>query len=593
MVSNVIGMGTGSKNEVIIYDENDWRLSSTVAQTWRVVPTAVVDSGGEAATILAAMQAYSNPGFLKISPATTRTITFDIPTMKQDGILVFEIDSDTDITWTIGYSESFNNGETYSPEVAPTLLQVNSDTGFRLQKKTIPAGRARKVRISFAHNKTASGTSDTGFRYVASLGLFQYMENNQHDYIVKVGASISQYVVRNYDWNTWWKKEFGRDPVVFNESVNGYAIGDLYDNISTIIARHPRAKYFLIEIGGNDVTSRRPYTGATYAVLDSLRTKLISVINTIKAAGITPILSRIPYRNYSAAPAVNNLVNESNGAKPFNENLIDPIIRDYTPIAWDGEKGSIDPYTFMRNNVHYIDATLDSGLIHPFFYGGRRLSEYWALAYGGLIYNGVPMIPPNESTTRGQPGAKEKAYISAGADPTINNIYCTYITGWTDEPTNITWNQFVGTDLAAGDIPCLINTDGYRCGIGLDVTAVFGGANQSGEVATTDSPYPETAKLAAAFIASGSVASVKFTGLSDSATYKLTLFGSRSGSGTRLTRYTVGASTTTLNALGNTANTATLTALAPSSGSLTLDVSADSVSGASFGYLNAMTIERE
>lgn len=583
----------GDYGDIIIESDGDYSLAENAALNWRRNPTAVTDSGSEAVAILAAMSAGSNSPSLKISPSTTRTLVFDIPRFSEDGVLVFEIDSDTDITWTIAYSESFDGGSTYSTVVNPTLVQVNNSSGFRLQKQAISKGPARKARITFAHNITA-GASDVGFRYVNALAFFEYMEANQHDYVVCLGASITEITVRHRDWQSWWKKAFNRDPVVFNEAISGYTASQLASAISAIIARHPKAHYYVLEIGGNDVSTNRPYSGASQSTLDAFRSSIVSIISACTATGAKCYLSRVSYRNYTAAPAVSGTTNENFGSKPFNEGVVDKVIEQYTGDAFDGASGHIDPYTFLRNNYHLIDLDIDSLGIHPGWYGGYRYSKYMAHAVGGVIYRGKPLTIPNESTTTGITGAKEDVIISFGVAKTTTDIYLPSVTGQLDSFEGVTYNQLVGTSTTTGDVTTLKNVDGEACVLGIDMITAFSGANNVNAINTVDSPFRAQAKTAFAFQTAGSGAAVfNITGCSTSATYRIDAFGSRDGSGSRLTRYRQGATQQTLDVINNVSAVASFTGVVASAGGISFSTEADVSSAASFAYLNAVRIRRE
>lgn len=549
---------------------------------WRINPTTITDNGGEASAILAAMTAGNDAPELVINPAATRTLVFDIAAMATDGMVTFELDSDTDITYTITYEESFDGGSSYSTPVNVSLIAPNADSCYRRQKFSVGAGSARKVRLSFAHNRTASGT-DVGYRTIRGLRFVQFDADNLHDYVVLIGASIMQANARARDWEGWWRRYFSRDAVIFNESVNGWAAGNFASGIGAIIARHPHARYFLIHIGGNDVTLLRPFATATQAELDDLRVDMTNGLNVIVAAGATPVLSRISYRNYTASPAVSGTANEENGSKPFNEAVQDKLIADYCPQASNGQRGIVDPYGYLSSNVFLIDLTLDSLGIHPEGYGGYRLSRYWALAFGSVLFQRREWFQINESATLGVPGAKEDIIISFGNTPA--NLWDPLRVGHVDSPEGMTYNQ---CNHAVQTKSPLVNTEGERCPLGMTITTAFGGVGGSGYTGATNTGFVRRAKTGYVFAASGSPATFEITGLNNSATYRLEFLPSRDGATVRTATYTIGGVSKSQDAANNDTATVVFTGIVPASNKIVVQASSDT-----FNYLNVMRVSRE
>lgn len=556
---------------------------------WRVNPTAVTDSGGEAAAILAAMEAGGDAPDIRVPPAATRTLTFDIPAMAQPGMVTFALDGDSDIDYTISYEESFDNGANYSTPAGLTVIQPTTLSLFRRQKFEIGAGIARRVRLSFAHDRTASAT-DVGYRIIRGCKFVEYDADDLHDYVVVVGASIVEENVRARDWEGWFAEYFSRDAVIFNEAVTGWNVGNFAAGIAAIVARHPRARAVLLHIGGNDVTDNRPFAEAAQADLDDFYNDMVAGLNVIVNAGIQPVLSRLTYRNYTASPAVGGLSNEENGALPFNRAIHDRLIARYCPQASNGERGIVDPYTYLSQNVFLIDLSIDAAGVHPRGYGGFRLSKYWALAFGSALFHGREYTQANESAVTGVDGAKEDVIISFG-DVGAAGLWHPIEVGRVDSPEGMSYNRISGN--GTGAKTPLINTSGEKCPVGIDITTAFTTLNQSGYASATDTLYVARAKLGNAVVDNVTTAVILVTGLNDSATYRLTFLGSRNGVPSRLTRITIGASSDTFDAANNDSDTVVISGVSPSSGSITVNVAADSVSGASFGYLAVMQVTRE
>jgi len=80
---------------------------------------------------------------------------------------------------------------------------------------------------------------------------------------------------------------------IANEGVGGTSSEDGAGSISSILSRHPNAKYFLILYGTNDAFTN---SGAFVPVpRDEYKNNMRVIISAIKAAGKTPYLAKVPH----------------------------------------------------------------------------------------------------------------------------------------------------------------------------------------------------------------------------------------------------------------------------------------------------------
>ncbi len=565
---------------------------------WRRHPSAVTDSGGEAVAIEAAMSAGGNAPFFYVDSGATRTLSFDIPAFVRDGMVVWEMAADDATTWTITYEESFDDGANYSSPVTVSTIQPASQKTVRLQKQAITAGAARRVRLSFAHDGTASPGYWRGGRYVRNLAFFEFEPENRHDYVVWLGDSISELSVRHHEAQTLLGQYFGHDACVFNEAVSGWKIADVKANIAGILARHPRAQHVVLMIGTNDVADHRPYREASRAAIDALQNDMQDIITAITDAGHTLHLARIPYSDFTAAPAVGGTTNEENGAAPFNDALMDRLIAQYSPHLHDGRQGLLDSYGFLRDNSHLFAD--DPNGIHAYHYGARLLGHYLLLRLGSMLWARTPFTVADDDAGNGVAGAKEQVRISFGSvfGASLGNdsqsLFNATYSGLLDSEENITWNNVRGD--ATGTFDGLINVEGERCGIGLHIdtafTAITGNNTTSVVTNGQGTPYIEPAKLSYAANTSGATSQMTIIGLNPNSTYMLNFFGSRDAGGSEVNTYaeTVNAVSTTLDVMDNTSNVASLSGLSPNaSGELTVTVNRPG----SLSVLNVLEIIRE
>lgn len=160
------------------------------------------------------------------------------------------------------------------------------------------------------------------------------------------------------------------------------------------------------------------------------------------------------------------------------------------------------------------------------------------------------------------------------------------------------WNQLTNSAAGAALSPIVTSTGASHATASVSIVTAFSGINQGGINAT--GAYPSTAQWDSFFVTgTGTTGSARkgelqFFGLNTGATYTLKLFGTRSGSGTRITRYTVpGVPPGYLETINNTSNTVTLGPVSPqANGTLLLTVEPYNASGAmtEYGYLNVVEV---
>ncbi|MDP5158905.1 MAG: fibronectin type III domain-containing protein [Flaviramulus sp.] len=121
----------------------------------------------------------------------------------------------------------------------------------------------------------------------------------------------------------------------------------------------------VIHLGGNNVTSSRPYSSLTQAQIEQMTACYTEILDKIEAKGFSPLISDISFRDYDHGTANNAYENEELGAKPYNDNIIKPLAlsRASEFTYSDGE-----PFTQFYNMIYndlnsYFDAGGD--YIHP------------------------------------------------------------------------------------------------------------------------------------------------------------------------------------------------------------------------------------
>ncbi|GLK88329.1 hypothetical protein [Pseudomonas turukhanskensis] len=328
--------------------------SNAPAKNWRLPISAAVDSLGDTTlqtSLVNSAAALSFPSYT-VATGTTRTVTQDIEAVTSPGALLYFI-FDQVVTPTA--QRSFDGGTTWQDLTFNISSYQGGDITTavkRGQMIEIPAGAASKVRLSVAN---ASGSLATVY-----LKMHQRPAIGKADAWVHHGASLES-TMPSLQMIQAWRAAFPDfDPIFFNwaqSSQSGARVKALVDDS---ITRIPWVHNYLFDIGGNDVTSGRPYVqGVT--TLPSFG----QALDAINAAGHLALPCNISYRNYTGAPAVNGGANQENGSAPYNVNIIIPTMLQKTPWAVDPVLGiaRLDWYNavmvnreLLSDDVHHSDA---------------------------------------------------------------------------------------------------------------------------------------------------------------------------------------------------------------------------------------------
>jgi lysophospholipase L1-like esterase len=210
---------------------------------------------------------------------------------------------------------------------------------------------------------------------VVDIGLYE-LHGQRDDIWLAVGASIQEAGFTHAVFKKAVAAEFDYDPVVFNRAVSGWTAGKLRRRLPGILAEYPEARFVAIHIGGNDVSTQRPYPGGA----QRLEKKLSDIVRLVQESGRVPIVARLSYRAYTKPPRVPP---ESNGSLPYVEAIYDPLIDAMTPdfsSFWGC--GVVDPYTWYRD--HPEELSRDG--IHPNREGRRSWARLWAHEAGAVVY---------------------------------------------------------------------------------------------------------------------------------------------------------------------------------------------------------------
>ena len=84
---------------------------------------------------------------------------------------------------------------------------------------------------------------------------------------------------------------------------------------------------------GNSISGLKPYSTATGASIENVRSELQALIDDIVANGNTPILFETTFRDYDVN-GVSSIDDESLSSLPFQQDILYPIVQSMLPAQW-------------------------------------------------------------------------------------------------------------------------------------------------------------------------------------------------------------------------------------------------------------------
>lgn len=227
--------------------------------------------------------------------------------------------------------------------------------------------------VSYKTHTTAQGTR----RRVETIATIndKFPDVLRKDRIIMLGASLTEYSFGNANnGSTELKASLNAvsNFIGFSGEVVGRGVAG--ENLADIIARvdYVMDEFFdtspnnlwVLHVGGNDVSSRRPYVEADD--YDHFWSQLLYLYNTLTANGDECVIMPLSKRLYQSAPAVDaaNSSTDDNGSLPYNENIYLPFAEMYTP-NWMNADGThkLDFYHYVeRNQLPYL---VDTDGVHP------------------------------------------------------------------------------------------------------------------------------------------------------------------------------------------------------------------------------------
>ncbi len=321
---------------------------------WRIIPGHVsVDADDE--TVLQALEDGIDG---KLSATGSAALEIELPASERSAMLTFTRHRRSRKTPNSSWSARSRRGRRW--------VEFAAGGSFRggLERVIIPPREVPTVVELRVQGRNL---------HLRDIGLYEL--GGRDDIWLAVGASIQEGGFTHSVFKQAVREEHGYDPVVFNRAVSGWTAGKLRKRLPGLLAEHPEARYVAIHIGGNDVSSQRPYPGGARR----LERKLRDIVQLVEDSGRVPILARLSYRAYPKPPLVPP---EANGSLPYVEAVYDPLIEEMTPAFSTWGCGVVDPYSWYRDHPDELSA---DG-IHPNREGRRSWARLWARQAGDVVY---------------------------------------------------------------------------------------------------------------------------------------------------------------------------------------------------------------
>ena len=190
-------------------------------------------------------------------------------------------------------------------------------------------------------------------------------------------------------------------PIVLNEGKGGETAETGADRVERkVIPENPMGTFICYLEGINTISTvpRHAYPGKTNIIANAIE----KVVSVSAANGYVPIVSRLAFVRYNNyAPVVDFPAHpdaEELGTLPYNVNLVDKLIKNLVPYAYDykNDRPLMDPYTWVRDHQ---EALRPDG-VHHLPAGTDGMTEIWATNAAIMVYDNQNAESPIRTAAR-------------------------------------------------------------------------------------------------------------------------------------------------------------------------------------------------
>tara|TARA_B110000503_G_scaffold138057_2_gene223443 strand:- start:5107 stop:6666 length:1560 start_codon:yes stop_codon:yes gene_type:complete len=185
--------------------------------------------------------------------------------------------------------------------------------------------------------------------------------------IVMLGASNSDGVVSGT--SSYMERLFAKRGVnntnIVDASVGGRHVDEIHASgwlpIKDSYTGDASTYVVLTDTLGNSISGLKPYSTATGASIENVRSELQALIDDIVANGNTPILFETTFRDYDVN-GVSSIDDESLSSLPFQQDILYPIVQSMLPAQWSETLSR--PWFSLYNHTYNLSKLIHTDGVH-------------------------------------------------------------------------------------------------------------------------------------------------------------------------------------------------------------------------------------
>lgn len=264
-----------------------------------------------------------------------------------------------------------------------TLTGLNASTTYNIYVNAVDASGNVGINSTTVQFTTAA-PSGTDTRFIMMGDSYTY------SMYTEAGGGETQAVARI-------NAAFPNETVeVYNAGSPGQTIESYDSYIDGVLPNYTneagKTTYCVVMLGVNDARLSR-YSDLSQTAIDNKTAALNSILDKIEAKGFIPILTEAPWAYFDGTfnpnPNRPSYDDEENGTKPYNDNIIKPIIlsRSATYAFADGQS-FYQPYVRLYNGYDENPSFSDADGIHPSGTGYAHLKDAFVSTLVSYIFTG-------------------------------------------------------------------------------------------------------------------------------------------------------------------------------------------------------------
>lgn len=568
--------------------------------SWRVPVLSAYDSAADGALVSALVAAGSDksrPSYT-IAGSATRTVAWRLGAISAPGGLLSFVFEGASPTVAAAYSDDSTDGANGTWTAIPFSL-VSPTAFFTERRQPVPlpsAASGRWVRLVITNNSAST-----------VYGVYPLIHQLQaskvrNDAQLIMGASQTTNGLLSRVYEAAIQSVFpSSDPVVFNYGEAGENAAGILANCAPAISAFNGfcSRVYLDNLIGNDITSAQPISDDSPSSLTAMRG---TVDQTMAAfAGWNIFTSDITFREYTGVTPSG----PDNGSLPYNQQIMWPAILAGNPDCYDTSLGvsriNLYPWgefnrNWLQDAVHYSNyATYRAELVRSM--EGRVRNRQWPDSYALMLVKRLEterlyhLKREAGYVVNSLPASAVKTALLARVNAVTNllpsRMLISHGPAVNAPPSPWSNSALTSVGVAVADI---ITEDGFKTSYNWNISLAGNGAFAMGaQGASVGAEFPDSVLIGYLSDTVDGMA-VKLSGGDAAERYRIKAMASRSGTGSRLVDFVIGAATQTVNVLGNLTSVADFTGLAPTAGEIEMAINRGTGNTTAV-YLNGVIIE--